>query len=247
MAEVPKHLVVISAGVIGLEFGSVWRRLAAKVTVVEYLDHVAHGTDLEAGKPCNPRSLARALRSSPAQKSPRQPRRITSDHGVSLSVEPADGEEAELIEADYVLVSIRRRPYTNGLELETIGLSIDKRGMLENRGHRTAAENVWVIGDATSGPMLAHKAEDEATICLGRIVGEVDKVNYNLIPNVIYTRPSWRALARLKSNSRLMAAPTRLGNSRSAPTVAQRSITRLMASPKFWSISGQTKYSACIW
>ncbi|QJW56456.1 Dihydrolipoyl dehydrogenase 3 [Serratia plymuthica] len=157
------------------------RRLAAKVTVVEYLDHVAHGTDLEAGNPCNPRSYATAT---------------TSDHGVSSSVEPADGGEVGLIEADYVLVAIGRQPYTKSLGLETIGLTVDKRGMLENKGHRTEAENVWVIGDVTSGPMLAHKAEDEATVCLGRIVGKAGEVNYNLIPNVIYTRPELASVGK---------------------------------------------------
>jgi dihydrolipoamide dehydrogenase len=193
LPEVPKHLVVIGAGVIGLELGSVWRRLGAKVTVVEFLDHVAHGSDLEAGKTLQ-RSLTRQGMSF--KLSSKVTSAVRSENSVTLRVEPAAGGEAELIEADYVLVSIGRRPYTKGLGLETVGLQVDKRGMLENKGHRTEAPNVWVIGDVTSGPMLAHKAEDEAHVCLERIVGKAGELNYNLIPGVIYTRPELASVGK---------------------------------------------------
>lgn len=193
LSEVPKHLVVIGAGVIGLELGSVWRRLGAKVTVVEFLDHVAHGTDLEAGKTLH-RSLSR--QGMNFKLSSKVTSAVASDTGVSLTVEPAAGGEAEVIEADYVLVSIGRRPVTKGLGLETVGLEVDKRGVLANKGHRTAVDGIWVIGDVTSGPMLAHKAEDEAAVCVERIVGKKGELNYNLIPNVIYTWPELASVGK---------------------------------------------------
>lgn len=186
LSEVPKHLVVIGAGVIGLELGSVWRRLGAQVTVVEYLDRICPGVDGEAGKTLQ-RSLSKQgisfkLSSKVTSATP-------SAEGVTLSIEPAAGGTAESLEADYVLVAIGRRPYTQGLGLENVGIVPDKRGMLNNTGHRTDVPGVWVIGDVTSGPMLAHKAEDEAMACIEQIVGKASEVNYALIPNVIYTRP----------------------------------------------------------
>jgi dihydrolipoamide dehydrogenase len=193
LSEVPRHLVVIGAGVIGLELGSVWRRLGAQVTVVEFLDHVAHGTDLEAGKTLH-RSLSR--QGMQFRLGSKVTSALPTDTGVTLTVEPAAGGEAELIEADYVLVSIGRRPVTKGLGLETVGLEVDKRGVLPNKGHRTAAEGIWVIGDVTSGPMLAHKAEDEAGVCVERIVGKKSELNYNLIPNVIYTQPELASVGK---------------------------------------------------
>ena len=193
LSEVPRHLVVIGAGVIGLELGSVWRRLGAQVTVVEFLDHVAHGTDLEAGKTLH-RSLSR--QGMQFRLGSKVTSALPTDTGVTLTVEPAASGETELIEADYVLVSIGRRPVTKGLGLETVGLEVDKRGVLPNKGHRTAAEGIWVIGDVTSGPMLAHKAEDEAGVCVERIVGNKSEFNYNLIPNVIYTQPELASVGK---------------------------------------------------
>ncbi|MCU1735585.1 MULTISPECIES: dihydrolipoyl dehydrogenase [unclassified Pseudomonas] len=186
LPQVPKHLVVIGAGVIGLELGSVWRRLGSEVTVIEYLDRICPGIDEETAKTLQ-RSLAKQgmafkLGSKVTQATP-------SADGVSLTLEPAAGGEAQTLQADYVLVAIGRRPYTEGLGLESVGLNTDKRGMLENQGHRTSVPGVWVIGDVTSGPMLAHKAEDEAIACIERIHGKPHEVNYGLIPGVIYTKP----------------------------------------------------------
>jgi len=193
LPEVPRHLVVIGAGVIGLELGSVWRRLGSQVTVVEYLDRICPGVDIEAGKTLQ-RSLSKQginflLGSKVTSATP-------SATGVQLRVEPAAGGEAQLIDADYVLVAIGRRPFTQGLGLETVGLSTDKRGLLANRGHRTEAAGVWVIGDVTSGPMLAHKAEDEAMACIEQIAGKAGEVNYALIPSVIYTRPELASVGK---------------------------------------------------
>ncbi|MNZ14819.1 Dihydrolipoyl dehydrogenase 3 [compost metagenome] len=193
LSEVPRHLVVIGAGVIGLELGSVWRRLGSQVTVVEYLDRICPGTDEEAAKTLQ-RSLAKQgmkfkLGSKVTQAS-------ASAHGANLSLEPAAGGSAETLEADYVLVAIGRRPYTQGLGLESVGLETDKRGMLANQHHRTSVPGVWVIGDVTSGAMLAHKAEDEAVSCIEQIAGKAHEVNYNLIPAVIYTRPELASVGK---------------------------------------------------
>jgi dihydrolipoamide dehydrogenase len=193
LSEVPKHLVVIGAGVIGLELGSVWRRLGAQVTVVEYLDRICPGVDAEAGKTLQ-RSLGKQGISF--KLSSKVTLATASASGVQLSVEPAAGGAAELIDADYVLVAIGRRPFTEGLGLENVGLATDKRGMLANKGHRTEADGVWVIGDVTSGPMLAHKAEDEAMVCIEQIVGKASEVNYDLIPNVIYTKPELASVGK---------------------------------------------------
>lgn len=186
LPEVPGHLVVIGAGVIGLELGSVWRRLGSQVTVVEYLDRICPGLDAETGKALQ-RSLGKqgmAFRLGSKVTAAR-----VMDSSVELSIEPASGGTAQLLQADYVLVAIGRRPYTQGLSLETVGIHTDSRGLLENSGHRTAATGIWVIGDVTSGLMLAHKAEEEAITCIERIAGKAAEVNYEVIPNVIYTRP----------------------------------------------------------
>ncbi|WP_338521986.1 dihydrolipoyl dehydrogenase [Pseudomonas batumici] len=193
LPEVPKHLVVIGAGVIGLELGSVWRRLGSQVTVVEYLDRICPGVDVEAGKILQ-RSLSKQGISFLLGS--KVTRASSSATAVQLRLEPAAGGEAQLIDADYVLVAIGRRPFTHGLGLETVGLSTDQRGLLANQGHRTEAAGIWVIGDVTSGPMLAHKAEDEAMACIEQIAGKAGEVNYALIPSVIYTRPELASVGR---------------------------------------------------
>lgn len=186
LPEVPRHLVVIGAGVIGLELGSVWRRLGSQVTVVEFLDRICPGLDEETGKTLQ-RSLAKQGMSF--KLGSKVTAAVVTDAGVELSIEPASGGEAQMLQADYVLVAIGRRPYTHGLGLESVGIQTDKRGMLENQRHRSSAPGVWVIGDVTSGLMLAHKAEDEAIACIEQIAGKAAEVNYDVIPNVIYTRP----------------------------------------------------------
>ncbi|MCP1625648.1 dihydrolipoyl dehydrogenase [Pseudomonas nitroreducens] len=191
--EVPRHLVVIGAGVIGLELGSVWRRLGAEVTVIEYLDRICPGMDLETAKTFQ-RALTKQGMSFKLGSKVTQAK--VSGKQVTLSVEPAAGGAAESIQADYVLLAIGRRPYTQGLGLESVGLTTDKRGMLENHEHRSAVPGIWVIGDVTSGPMLAHKAEDEAIACVELIAGKAGEVNYEVIPSVIYTHPEVATVGR---------------------------------------------------
>ena len=186
LPEVPGHLVVIGAGVIGLELGSVWRRLGAQVTVVEYLDRITPGIDEEVAK-----ALQRALtkQGMTFRLGAKVTGATTSDAGVSLSFEPIAGGPAETLAADYVLLAIGRRPYTAGLGLESVGVAPDKRGFIASDHGRTSAAGVWVIGDATTGPMLAHKAEEEAVAVIETIAGKAGHVNYGVIPGVIYTAP----------------------------------------------------------
>ncbi|VXC01544.1 Dihydrolipoyl dehydrogenase 3 [Pseudomonas sp. 8BK] len=186
LPKVPKHLVVIGAGVIGLELGSVWRRLGSEVTVVEYLDRICPGLDNETAKTLQRTLSKQGMNFKLATKV--NAAKATAK-GVTLELQPAAGGAVEPLQADYVLVAIGRRPYTAGLGLETVGLATDKRGMLENQQHRSSVPGIWIIGDVTSGPMLAHKAEDEAIACIERIAGHAAEVNYEAIPGVIYTKP----------------------------------------------------------
>ncbi len=208
LPEVPKHLVVIGAGVIGLELGSVWRRLGSEVTVVEFLDRICPGLDVETGK-----TLQRSL--SKQGMSFKLSSKVTSANvlpdGVALSIEPSAGGEAQTLHADYVLVAIGRRPYTNGLGLETVGITADKRGMLLNEKHRSGVPGVWVIGDVTSGPMLAHKAEDEAIACIEQIVGKAGEVNYEVIPNVIYTKPEVASVGKTEEELKAQGRAYKVG------------------------------------
>lgn len=184
---VPDHLVLVGAGVIGLELGSVWRRLGAKVTVVEYLDRILPGMDTELAKTAKRIFAKQGMDFHLGSK-------VTgvdsSDPDtLKISIEPAAGGDETVIEADRVLVCIGRRPYTEGLGLETVGIETDARGIIPNDHFRTSAENVWVVGDCTHGAMLAHKAEDEGVACAERIAGKAGHVNYDVIPGVVYTAP----------------------------------------------------------
>jgi dihydrolipoamide dehydrogenase len=186
LPEVPKSLLVIGAGIIGLELGSVWRRLGAQVTVVEFLDRITPGMDAEVAKAFQ-RSLTK--QGIEFKLSSKVTGAKASKTGVSLTVEPVAGGAAEALQADYVLLAIGRRPYTEGLGLETVGITPDKRGFIETDHWKTSAPGVWAIGDVTLGPMLAHKAEDEAVACIEAIAGKAGHVNYGIIPSVVYTAP----------------------------------------------------------
>ncbi len=187
LAKVPDHLVVIGGGVIGLELGSVWRRLGARVTVVEYLDQILPGMDGEVRK-----EAAKIFKKQGFEI--RTSTKVTgaekTGEGVVLKVEPAQGGEAQAIEADVVLVSIGRRPNTDGLHLEAAGVKLNQRGQIEvDRDFRTGVEGVYAIGDVTPGPMLAHKAEDEGIAVAEILAGQIGIVNHDVIPGVVYTFP----------------------------------------------------------
>ena len=186
LKTVPKRLIVIGAGIIGLELGSVWRRLGAEVTVVEYLDRILPGADGEIAKQAQRIFAKQGIEFKLGMK-------VTGveklKSKLKLSMQPAAGGDSETLDADIVLLAIGRRPYTEGLGLETVGITPDKRGVIANDHYRTSAPGVWVIGDVTTGPMLAHKSEDEGVACAELIAGKAGHVNYDIIPGVVYTKP----------------------------------------------------------
>ena len=187
LGKVPGHLVVIGGGVIGLELGSVWRRLGAKVTVVEFLDQLLPGMDGDvrkgAGKLFQKQGMELRLSSKVTEVK-------VKGRKATLTLEPAAGGESETLEADAVLVAIGRRPNTEGLGLEAIGLELNERGQIETDGDfRTRVDGVWAIGDVIPGPMLAHKAEDEGIAVAENIAGGIGIVNHAVIPSVVYTAP----------------------------------------------------------
>ena len=185
LKEVPKKLILIGAGVIGLELGSVWSRLGSEVTVVEYLDRVMPGADNEVAKEAQRIFKKQGLDFRLGQK-------VTGveklKSKLKLFMEPAKGGDEEVLEADAVIVAVGRRPYTEGLGLEKAGAKLDKRGFVET-DHFKAGDGVWAIGDCIHGPMLAHKAEDDGAAVAELIAGKAGHVDYNLVPSVVYTNP----------------------------------------------------------
>ncbi|HLI10463.1 MAG TPA: dihydrolipoyl dehydrogenase [Alphaproteobacteria bacterium] len=187
LEKVPGHFVVIGGGYIGLEMGSVWRRMGAEVTVVEFLDRIVPGMDGEVGKQFQ-RLLERQgfkFRLSTKVTAAKE-----ESAGVKLTLEPAAGGKAESLEADVVLVAIGRRPYTEGLGLEACGVAVDNRGMIQvDDRFETNVKGIYAIGDVIRGPMLAHKAEDEGVAVAELIAGQHGHVNYDAIPGIVYTWP----------------------------------------------------------
>ncbi|CCE01818.1 dihydrolipoyl dehydrogenase [Bradyrhizobium sp. STM 3809] len=187
LEKVPSSLLVVGAGVIGLELGSVWRRLGAKVTVVEFLDRILPGMDSEIAK-----QFQRILEKQGfAFKLGAKVTGVdTSGATLAATIEPAAGGAAEKIEADVVLVAIGRVPYTDGLGLQEAGVVLDNRGRVQIDHHfATSVPGVYAIGDVVAGPMLAHKAEDEGVACAEILAGQAGHVNYDVIPGVVYTTP----------------------------------------------------------
>ncbi len=187
LPKVPDQMVVIGGGVIGLELGSVWRRLGAKVTVVEFLDQILPGFDGEVRKESNKILKKQGIEFKLSTKVTG----VTVKGGkATLTVEPAKGGDAETIEADTVLVSIGRKPNTDGLALDKAGLATNQRGQIEiDHDFRTTVPGIWAIGDVVPGPMLAHKAEDEGIAVAENIAGQHGIVNHDVIPSVVYTWP----------------------------------------------------------
>ncbi len=206
--SVPGHLVVIGGGVIGLELGSVWRRLGSQVTVVEFLDRILPTMDGEVSKQFQ-RLMAKqgmTFRLSSKVTGVEQ-----TKAGLKVAVEPAAGGAAETIEADAVLVAIGRRPFTAGLGLERIGVKMDARGFIETDHFRTSVQGIWAIGDAILGPMLAHKAEDDAVACVELIAGKAGHVNYDAVPNVVYTWPEVASVGKTEEELRTAGVAYKAG------------------------------------
>jgi dihydrolipoamide dehydrogenase len=202
--KVPGHLVVIGGGYIGLELGSVWRRLGSAVTVVEFLDRLVPGMDTEIGK-----SFERVLSKQGVKfrlKTKVTGAQVTGD-GVSLTLEPSAGGAAETLQADVVLVAIGRRPFYDGLGLEQAGVALDDHKRVKIDAHyATNVPGIYAIGDVLAGPMLAHKAEDEGVAVAEILAGQAGHVNYGVIPGVVYTWPEVASVGQ--TEEQLKAAGT---------------------------------------
>ncbi len=209
LPEVPKHLVVIGAGVIGLELGSVYKRLGAQVTVVEFLDKALPFFDGEVSKQSQRLLEKQGLKFKLSTK-------VTGaqvgDSGVTLTMEAVNGGAAETMDADYVLVAIGRRPYTEGLGLEAAGVALSPRGFVTIDGHfQTSAPGIYAIGDVVGGAMLAHKAEEEGVAIAELLAGQAGHVNYDAIPSVVYTWPEIAAVGLTEEAAKAKGLTIKVG------------------------------------
>lgn len=234
---VPEHLVVIGAGYIGLELGSVWKRLGAKVTVLEYLDRILPGMDGEIGKEAEKILKKQGLEFRLGVK-------VTGAKSLKTKAK-VEIEGGETIDCDQVLLSVGRKPNTEGLGLESIGLATDKRGQIEVDDHfKTAVDGVYAIGDVIRGPMLAHKAEEEGVACVEGIVTGYGHVNYDAIPGVAYTHPEIASVGKTEEQLKEAGAAYRKGkfpyiaNGRAKALAATEGFVKILADEKTDRILG---------
>jgi len=209
LGKVPKHLVVVGGGYIGLEMGSVWQRLGAEVTVVEFLDRIVPGMDGEIGK-----TFQRILKKQGMtfRLSTKVTGAKTTKSGVELTLEPAKGGEAETLACDVVLVAIGRKPYVEGLGLEGAGVKLDERGRIAvDARFRTSAEGIYAIGDVIPGPMLAHKAEEEGVALAEMLAGQPGHVNYGTVPGIVYTWPEVASVGKTEEELKQAGVEYRVG------------------------------------
>ena len=236
LTKVPQKLLVVGGGIIGLELGSVWRRLGAQVTVVEFLDHILPGIDGEVA-----RQFHRLLQKQGVafRLSSKVTGVDTSGKTLKVKIEPAAGGEAEAIEADVVLVAIGRVPFTEGLGLEAAGVKKDNRGRVIVDAHlRTNVTGIYAIGDAIAGPMLAHKAEEEGVAAAEIIAGQAGHVNYDVIPNVVYTSPEIAAVGKTEEELKAAGVAYQVGkfpfsaNARARANLATDGFVKILADAK---------------
>jgi len=209
LGKVPKHLVVVGGGYIGLELGSVWRRLGAEVTVVEFLDRITPNMDTEVGK-----TLQRLLQKQgfSFKLSTKVVAAKQAKSGVTLTLEPAAGGAQEELKADVVLVAIGRRPFTDGLGLETVGVALDEKKRIKVDAHfQTNVPGIFAIGDVIAGPMLAHKAEEEGAVLAEILAGQKPHINYDAIPAVIYTWPEVASVGRTEEELKAAGIAYKIG------------------------------------
>ncbi|WP_181708234.1 dihydrolipoyl dehydrogenase [Chthonobacter rhizosphaerae] len=237
LEAVPDHLVVIGAGVIGLELGSVWARLGAKVTVLEYLDRILPGMDGEVAKQFQRMLEKQGFAFKLGQK-------VTSvapagNGPVTVTYEPAAGGAAETLAADVVLVAVGRRAYTDGLGLDEVGVERDNRGrVVTDSRYRTNVEGIYAIGDVIVGPMLAHKAEDEGVALAEILAGQHGHVNYGVIPGVVYTMPEVAAVGQTEEELKAAGIEYRSGkfpftaNGRAKATLHTDGFVKVLADAK---------------
>ena len=205
--KVPGKLVVVGAGVIGLELGSVYARLGAKVTVVEYLDRILPGMDLEVAKQFQRMLEKQGFTFMLSHKVSS----VTGGKGAKVVVEPAAGGDAQTLDADVVLVAIGRRPYTDGLGLETVGVAMERGRVVIDDHFKSSVDGVYAIGDVVRGPMLAHKAEDEGVAVAEILAGQHGHVNYEVIPGVVYTSPEIASVGRSEEDLKAAGVAYKVG------------------------------------
>ena len=230
---VPKKMIVIGAGVIGLELGSVWLRLGAEVEVIEYLNTTTPTLDAEISKNFQRILEKQGMKFRLATKV--QKVETTSDNQAIVAVQAVDSNETQQISADVVLVCVGRKPYTTGLGLEKIGVKINNKGFIENQHLQTNINNIFVIGDATTGAMLAHKAEDEGVAVAEIIAGQKPHINYNCIPNVIYTYPEVACVGKTEEELKSQNIAYKVGkfsmmaNSRARATSDEQGFVKILS------------------
>ena len=209
LEKVPEKMIVVGGGVIGLELGSVWSRLGAKVTVVEYLDTILGGMDGEVSKQFQRMLAKQGVEFNLGAK-------VTgvekSEGGAKVTFEPVKGGEAQTLDADVVLVATGRKPYTAGLGLEDVGVALDNRGRVEIDNHfKTNVDGIYAIGDVVKGPMLAHKAEDEGVALAEILAGQHGHVNYDVIPGVVYTQPEVASVGKTEEELKAAGVAYKVG------------------------------------
>ncbi|MFZ3357683.1 MAG: dihydrolipoyl dehydrogenase [Xanthobacteraceae bacterium] len=237
LPSVPKKLLIVGAGIIGLELGSVWRRLGAEVTVVEFLDHILPGIDAEVARQFHrmleKQGLAFKLSSKVTAVDP-------SGKTLKVKVEPAaGGGAAETLEADIVLVAIGRVPYTEGLGLEALGVKKDNRGrVIVDPHYKTNVDGIYAIGDVIAGPMLAHKGEEEGVAVAEILAGQAGHVNYDVIPNVVYTEPEIASVGKTEEELKAAGIAYQVGkfpfsaNARARANLATEGFVKILADAK---------------
>eukprot|EP00808_Paulinella_micropora_P025454 g11846.t1 len=208
ISKVPKHMVVVGGGVIGLELGSVWGRLGAKITVVEYLDRIIPGMDSEIASNFQKILTKQKFKFKLGMKVDSAK---VQGESVKLSLSPSKGGATEELDADIVLVATGRRPFTKGLGLEDLGIQMDRLQIKVDDHFRTNVPSVYAIGDCIKGPMLAHKAEEEGIALVETLAGQVGHVNYDAIPGVIYTHPEVAAVGKTEDDLKAAGIPYRKG------------------------------------
>ena len=235
LTKVPKKMIIIGAGVIGLELGSVWSRFGAEVEVVEYLDKITPTMDNEVS-----RNFQKILEKQGFKF--RLSTKVTSvkksKDGAEVEIEPANGGDTEKLAADIVLVAIGRKPNTENLGLENAGVKVNERGFIENNHLKTSVDNIYVVGDVTTGPMLAHKAEDEGVAVAEIIAGQAGHVNYDVIPNVIYTYPEVASVGKTEEELKKEGISYKTGkfsmmaNSRARATFDDQGFVKVISDAK---------------
>lgn len=241
LEKVPSKMIVIGAGVIGLELGSVWSRLGSQVEVVEYLDKITPTMDNEIS-----RNFQRILEKQGLKF--RLSTKVVSvkkdKKGAVVEVESNQGGNKESLQADVVLVAIGRKPNTENLGLENVGIKTNARGFIENKNLQTNVDNIFVIGDVTTGPMLAHKAEDEGVVVAELIANQSSHVNYAVIPNVIYTYPEVASVGQTEEELKAQNIPYQVGkfmmmaNSRARATFDEQGLVKILSCAKTDRILG---------